>query len=541
MPNGVAMRAKVGALRDDELARAIMSDCPDAFEELYRRHVDAASRVAQAVIGNPQDAGDAVSEAFARILEAGRAGRLPDELAFRPYLLRCVRNAALDHLRRSRRARRLGLRRSEPPRSMDEPHVQAAAREENSLVYSAFRTLPERWQWALWLHAVEDMPARSAATVLQTSANNASQLASRARAALTTAYVQAHIDQRVPVGCEFAVKRLGAYVVNGERTAGASEVALHLEGCQACRERLSELDELGLSLLRGVATWSLPAGMAARLWDAHAMADDTVAAAGSGRATAQEFLSAGWPWHSTTVDAVVPRLNQELVHLIHALPVERLVATVAAGLLAVSLSASWGGDPVRPAAGVPSGAGVGQTEATTTESSSFPGMTFGLRPASPGSTAAPSSNAVPRRDGGLGAGFGSPDAAPPVALTDAAAPVAMLTDTALPDAVLTDSALLDAALPDATPPNPVPPVALPDIALSDAVLPDAALPDAPAPAPPVALPSTPLVDIARPFTLPTPALPDAASPNATARLSPLTGLLTTGLAIPAGSRPGGWP
>ncbi|MFP5318215.1 MAG: hypothetical protein ACLGI2_07960, partial [Acidimicrobiia bacterium] len=35
-----------------------------AFAELYRRHVDAAWRVALAVTTNPDDAADAVSDAF---------------------------------------------------------------------------------------------------------------------------------------------------------------------------------------------------------------------------------------------------------------------------------------------------------------------------------------------------------------------------------------------------------------------------------------------------------------------------------------------
>src|SRR4051812_8608725 len=72
-----------------------------AREELFRRHFEVAHRVAYRLLGNEQDALDAVQDGFlkaVRHLEGfdGRSG-------FRTWLLRIVTNAALDAGRRRRR------------------------------------------------------------------------------------------------------------------------------------------------------------------------------------------------------------------------------------------------------------------------------------------------------------------------------------------------------------------------------------------------------------------------------------------------------
>ena len=85
---------------DHVLAHRASEGDSQAFEELYRRHAPAAWRVAYAVAGNPDDAADAVSDAFTRVFQALPAGRLALNEQFRPYLLAATRNAALDGLRR---------------------------------------------------------------------------------------------------------------------------------------------------------------------------------------------------------------------------------------------------------------------------------------------------------------------------------------------------------------------------------------------------------------------------------------------------------
>src|SRR3989442_7161935 len=88
---------------DAELVARVAAGHVGAFEDLYRRHSDAAWRVAQAVTGNRDDAADAVAEAFTRVLQVLPAGRLDEGVPFRPYLLAATRNAAIDTLRRAAR------------------------------------------------------------------------------------------------------------------------------------------------------------------------------------------------------------------------------------------------------------------------------------------------------------------------------------------------------------------------------------------------------------------------------------------------------
>ncbi|MGH9152816.1 MAG: sigma-70 family RNA polymerase sigma factor, partial [Acidimicrobiales bacterium] len=233
-----------------------------AFGELYRRHAAAAWRVALAVTANPDDAADAVSDAFTRVFQA-----LPDRLHaadhFLPYLLAAVRNAAIDVLRRGGRQRPTEVVDDrEWPALAGGPADMVLADEDATMVARAFRSLPERWRSVLWLTEVERIPARDAAMLLGVSPNGVAQLAVRARAGLRERYLQAHLGQGdVRLRCRDTVDRLGAYAAGGLAPRDVAKVDQHLAGCDACRARLAELDDLAPALRRSVLP--LPAGLAA--------------------------------------------------------------------------------------------------------------------------------------------------------------------------------------------------------------------------------------------------------------------------------------
>jgi RNA polymerase sigma factor (sigma-70 family) len=89
-------------LSDSELVVQARQGDRRAFGTLYLRHHDAAWRVACAAASSAADAEDAVAEGFTRVFVA--LPRIVDrEIAFRPYLLACVRNAATDRHRRGRK------------------------------------------------------------------------------------------------------------------------------------------------------------------------------------------------------------------------------------------------------------------------------------------------------------------------------------------------------------------------------------------------------------------------------------------------------
>ena len=230
-----------------------------AFEELYRRHAAAAWRMAYAVAGNPDDAADAVSDAFTRVFQMLDAGRLvTGEQQFRPYLLAATRNAALDGLRRQGRAQSAPAVESLDRLNADVPADRLLDVVDSTLVASAFNSLPERWRSVLWLTEVEGLPAREAAPLLGITPNGLAQLAVRARAGLRQRFLQAHVRSPVARSCKFPVDKLGAYIAGGLSPRDTAKVDEHLASCADCRQQVEELEDLG-SLLRRVV---LPVPMA---------------------------------------------------------------------------------------------------------------------------------------------------------------------------------------------------------------------------------------------------------------------------------------
>lgn len=245
---------------DEELVRAAREGSAAALDQLYRRHATAAWRTAHSITDNPWDAADAVSEAFLRVLGSLPSGRIPENVTFRPYLLRAVRNASIDQVRGRKpmlddaAASSLETDRDDLPESLNE------RRTNTDLALDAFRNLPERQRTALWLTEVEGLSARDAAQILGVSANNASQLASRGRATLRRGFVQAHLRASVPDACRATVDRLGPLAMGTLSPAKSHAVLRHLNNCEECRARSAELDEVRSTLSK--AAPALPLALA---------------------------------------------------------------------------------------------------------------------------------------------------------------------------------------------------------------------------------------------------------------------------------------
>ncbi len=234
-------------LGDSELvARARQGD-RRAFGTLYLRHHDAAWRVACTAAGSSADAEDAVAEGFAKVFAA--LPRMVDrELAFRPYLLACVRNAAVD---RHRRERKVDLRDDVPEVSITtgEPDEIVLDDLERNLVGEALRSLPERWRTVLWLTEVEGMTPAEVSSVIGIKPNAVAALSYRAREGLREAYLQAHVKAEAKAECRYTVDRLGPYVRGELAERERVRVQAHLDRCAICRQRRDELADVNASLL----------------------------------------------------------------------------------------------------------------------------------------------------------------------------------------------------------------------------------------------------------------------------------------------------
>jgi RNA polymerase sigma factor (sigma-70 family) len=244
---------------DAELITAVRVGDTGAYEELYRRHVDAAMSVGRHLTGSKADAEDVVSEAFARVLSALQRGAGP-EMAFRPYLLTSVRNAFYD---RTRKDKRLDVT-DDVPEDLGRVLAAAAASDddvERKMAATAFASLPERWQLVLWHTEVEGRSPAEVGPLLGLAPNAVAALAYRAREGLRQAYLNAHIQARPPAGCEDIVPKLGAYVRHDLSNRDRQKVEAHLEGCERCRAIVAELEEAGSRL--GILLIPLIAGIPA--------------------------------------------------------------------------------------------------------------------------------------------------------------------------------------------------------------------------------------------------------------------------------------
>jgi RNA polymerase sigma factor (sigma-70 family) len=163
---------------DTDLAERAAAGEQDAFEELYRRHVQPAWRFAQAVSPNRDSACEAADEAFVRVLRVVRRGRAAAAQNFRAYLLAAVYRNALEALRANGRAE-------------DSSEAASPDASDDELLGVAFRSLPERWRAALWLTDVEHIAVQDVAPILGVSTAVTGQMVTRARTGLTNRFQQA--------------------------------------------------------------------------------------------------------------------------------------------------------------------------------------------------------------------------------------------------------------------------------------------------------------------------------------------------------------
>src|SRR3970282_2511401 len=91
-------------IEQDLIERARSGDVAP-FEELVRMHQAIALRVAVLVMGDHSDAEDVTQEALVKAYHA--LGRFRQDSPFRPWLLRIVRNEALNQRRAHGRQARL--------------------------------------------------------------------------------------------------------------------------------------------------------------------------------------------------------------------------------------------------------------------------------------------------------------------------------------------------------------------------------------------------------------------------------------------------
>jgi len=170
---------------DAELLRAHVDGDPDAFATLVRRHQDRMWAIALRVMRNPDDAADALQDAY--IAAFRRAGSFRGDAAVTTWLHRVVVNACLDRLRslKVRAADSLpeDFDRS-PQRGADQPVDPVEAAEQRDQVMAALDQLNADQRAALVLVDMQGYSVEEAATILGCAPGTVKSRCARGRAKL---------------------------------------------------------------------------------------------------------------------------------------------------------------------------------------------------------------------------------------------------------------------------------------------------------------------------------------------------------------------
>lgn len=174
-------RREVEDQQDRACLRRHAGGDPEAFGELVTRHRDRAWAVALRTIGDPQEAEDAVQDAFLSALRGAPGYR--GEARVSTWLHRIVVNAALD------RVRRRGARATVPldpaaSEHLADPRDRLADSDRARDVADGLARLPDDQRIALVLCVLEDLPVTEVARLLDVPEGTVKSRCSRGRARL---------------------------------------------------------------------------------------------------------------------------------------------------------------------------------------------------------------------------------------------------------------------------------------------------------------------------------------------------------------------
>lgn len=220
---------------DAALIRAARAGEHDAYETLWRRHARPAIGFVRPLARS--DAEDVVAEAFTAIWEQLQRGVGPSE-RFRPYLMRVARNIAARNYRDRRHQLTNFEFEGDPVAGNDEFSTR---REDGREIVAAFRELPERWQQALWMTEVEEMPRQLIAERLELNPNTVSVTVRRAREGLRLAWLRRHLPAAQELEHPEIVEALPKFVRGALSSRRAREVHSHLSSCRTCSILLDEV------------------------------------------------------------------------------------------------------------------------------------------------------------------------------------------------------------------------------------------------------------------------------------------------------------
>ena len=264
-------RAMSGLLSDDRLALRATKGDRRAFATIYRRYHQSLYRYCLAIVGNSQDAQDALQNTMVKVL-----GALPGEerkIELKPWLYRIAHNESIELLRRRRDTGQLDAELAAPGAGLAE---EAASRERLRRLFSDLDELPERQRGTLVMRELAGLDFAEIGAALDTSPAVARQTLYEARLSLR------QMDEGREMNCETVTKALS----DGDgRVSRRRDLRAHLRSCPGCRGFREEIegrerDLKALSPLPALAA----AGLLQGLLGGHAGGSGLASALGGGAA-----------------------------------------------------------------------------------------------------------------------------------------------------------------------------------------------------------------------------------------------------------------
>jgi RNA polymerase sigma factor (sigma-70 family) len=212
---------------DDRLTRRAAGGDERAFAAIFDRYHQGLYRYCLAIVGDPQDAQDALQNAMVKVLRA-----LPGEerkLELKPWLYRIAHNESVELLRRRRETRPLDMELASPGAGLAE---EAATRDRLRRLISDLDQLPDRQRGALVMRELAGLDFAEIGAAFGTSAAVARQTLYEARLSLR------QMDEGRAMSCATVTKVLS----DGDGRVGRRrDVRAHLRTCPSCRRFREEI------------------------------------------------------------------------------------------------------------------------------------------------------------------------------------------------------------------------------------------------------------------------------------------------------------